>query len=158
LRIQEVDVARTGALRQAVRIDSTAGQARAAGKVAEAMAAEPSHGLMLTFPDGSSVALPVPLVDLVRSIVGELASGRGVTVLPADTVVTPAEVAELLGLSRPFVVRLLDEGVIASERLPSSRHRRIRLDDVLAFAAQREQRREGRRRIGDAVADAGLPY
>jgi excisionase family DNA binding protein len=113
---------------------------------------------MLTFPDGSSVALPVPLVDLVRSIVGELASGRGVTVLPADTVVTPAEVAELLGLSRPFVVRLLDEGVIASERLPSSRHRRIRLDDVLAFAAQREQRREGRRRIGDAVADAGLPY
>ena len=76
-------VARTGALGQAVRIEATAGQARAAGKVAEAMAAEPSHGVTLSFPDGSTVALPVPLVDLVRSIVGELASGRGVTVLPA---------------------------------------------------------------------------
>lgn len=151
-------MARTGALRQAVKIDSSAGQARAAGNVAEAMAGEPSQGVMLSFPDGSSVALPVPLVDLMRSIVGELASGRAVTVLPADTVVTPAEAAELLGLSRPFVVRLLDEGVIPSERLPSSRHRRIRLDDILVFAAQREQRREGRRRVGDAVSEAGLPY
>lgn len=63
--------------------------------------------------------------------------------LPADTVVTPAEAADLLGLSLPFVVRLLVDRVIASERLSASRHGRIRLDDVLAFAAQREKRREG---------------
>lgn len=151
-------MARTGAVRQAVRIDSTAGQAQAAGKVAEAMAGEPSSGVVLSFPDGTTVPLPTSLVDLVRTTAGELADGRGVTVLPSDTVVTPAEAAELLGLSRPFVVRLLDDGVIASERLPASRHRRIRLDDVLAFAAQRDKRREGRRRVGDAVADAGLPY
>lgn len=151
-------MARAGGLRRAVRIDSTAGQARAAGKVVAAMADESSSGVTLAFPDGTTVALPASLVDLVRSTAGELARGRGVTLLPADTTVTPAEAAELLGLSRPFVVRLLDDGVIASERLPASRHRRIRLDDILAFAAQREQHREGRRRIGDAVADAGLPY
>ena len=107
------------------------------------MAGEPSKGVVLAFPEGTTVPLPASLVDLVRVTAVELANGRGVTVLPADTVVTPAEAAELLGLSRPFVVRLLDDGVIASERLPASRHRRIRLDDVLAFAAQREKRREG---------------
>lgn len=151
-------MARTGALKQAVKIGSTTQQARAAGKVVEAMADESSEGVLLAFPDGRTVALPAPLVDLVRSTAGELATGRAVTILPADTVLTPAEAAELLGLSRPFVVRLLDEGVIPSERLPRSTHRRVRLDDVLAFAAQREQHRQGRRKIGDTIAGSGLPY
>ena len=151
-------MARTGALRQAMRIDSTTTQAHDAGKVVEAMADESSEGVVLSFPDGRSVSLPASLVELVRSTAGELAGGRAVTVLPADTTLTPAEAAELLGLSRPFVVRLLDDGVIASERLPRSRHRRVLLADVLGFAAQREQRRQGRRQIGDAIADAGLPY
>ncbi|TAJ18710.1 MAG: helix-turn-helix domain-containing protein, partial [Dehalococcoidia bacterium] len=108
--------------------------------------------------DGRTVPLPAPLAELLARTAGELASGHAVTILPADAMLTPAEAAEVLGLSRPFVVRLLDDGTIPSERLPRSRHRRIRLTDVLVFAALREQRREGRRRIADAVADADLPY
>ena len=87
-----------------------------------------------------------------------MADGHAVTVLPSEVLLTPAEVAELLGLSRPFVVRLLDEGEIPAERLPRSRHRRIRLTDVLAFQARRHQRREGRRRVAAEVETAGLPY
>lgn len=151
-------MARTGALRQAMRIDSTTTPAHDAGKVVEAMADESPEGVVLSFPDGRSVSLPASLVELVRSTACELASGRAVTVLPADTTLTPAEAAELLGLSRPFVVRLLDDGVIASERLPRSRHRRVLLDDVLGFAEQRERRRQGRRQIGEAIDGADLPY
>lgn len=151
-------MARSGALREAMRIDSTTTLADDAGRVYEAMADESAEGVVLSFPDGRTVSLPASLVELVRSTAGELASGRAVTVLPADTTLTPAEAAELLGLSRPFVVRLLDDGVIPSQRLPGSRHRRVLLADVLAFAAQRERRRQGRRRVGDAIADAGLPY
>lgn len=148
-------MARMGALSRAVRIDPTEA---AVDAVAEAMADEPTEGVVLTFPDGRIVALPEPLVELLGHAAGELASGHAVTVLPADAMLTPAEAAELLGLSRPFVVRLLDDGTIPSERLPRSRHRRIRLADVLAFAARRERRREGRRRVAEAVTDAGLPY
>jgi excisionase family DNA binding protein len=72
--------------------------------------------------------------------------------------VRAAEAAELLGLSRPFVARLLERGDIASELLPGSRHRRIRLEDVLAFQDRRERRAEGRRRISDIAATADLPY
>ena len=71
---------------------------------------------------------------------------------------TPAEAAELLGLSRPFVARLLERGDIPSELLPESRHRRIKLEDVLAFQDRRERRAEGRRRIADIAATADLPY
>jgi excisionase family DNA binding protein len=78
--------------------------------------------------------------------------------ISADVTLSPAETAELLGLSRPFVVRLLEREDIPSEFLPESRHRRIRLEDVLAFQARRERRAEGRRRIADIATTAGLPY
>jgi excisionase family DNA binding protein len=66
---------------------------------------------------------------------------------------TPAEAGELLGLSRPFTSRLLDAGEIPSERLPGSRHRPVRLSDVLAFQA----RRESRRAVVEAADAAGIP-
>lgn len=71
---------------------------------------------------------------------------------------TPAEAGDLLGLSRPFVVRLLNEGKIPAEYLPGSRHRVVRLTDVLEFQAKRERRRAGRKRIAAAVEKADLPY
>jgi excisionase family DNA binding protein len=71
---------------------------------------------------------------------------------------TPTEVGELLGLSRPFVVRLIDAGDLPAEHPPNSRHRVIRLSDVLEFQARRERRRTGRQRIAEAVEAANLPY
>lgn len=112
----------------------------------------------MSFPDGRRVALPWSLVAVMRASARELAEGHAVTVLPADAMLTPAEVGELLGLSRPFVAGLLDQGETASERLPGSPHRRVRLADVVAFAERRDRRSEGDRRIADAVADADLPY
>jgi excisionase family DNA binding protein len=85
-------------------------------------------------------------------------NAHAVTVLASDVRLTPAEVGELLGLSRPFVARLLDAGEIKSEHLPGSRHRVVRLTDVLDFQAHRERRRTGRRRMADAVESADLPY
>ncbi len=151
-------MARTGVIKKALQIEAASEQARSASVVVDAMADEGVEGVMLSFPDGTSVALPATLVDVVRKTAGELANGQSVTILPAETILTPAEAAQLLGLSRPFVVRLLDDGEIPSERLPGSRHRRVRLFDVLAFNTRREQRREGRRRVSDAVTEAGLPY
>jgi excisionase family DNA binding protein len=79
-------------------------------------------------------------------------------VLATEVCLTPAEVGELLGLSRPFVARLLDAAEIPSEFLPGSRHRVVRLVEVLDFQAERERRRRGRQRLAQAVEDAGLPY
>lgn len=149
---------RAAVLKNAVHVDAAGREARSAGLVAEAIEEEPDADVVLSFPDGRSVKVPPSLVEVLRASASELASGQSITVLPVETYLTPAEVAELLGLSRPFVVRLLDAGEIPSERLPSSRHRRVRLADVLAFDARREARRAGRRRIVSALTEAGLPY
>lgn len=150
-------MARSGVLKHAVRVDPTKDQAESAGEVAEALESG-LDAVVLTFPNGRQVALPSSLAEVLRASAREVADGHGLTVLPSDAKLTPAEAAELLGLSRPFVARLLDEGEIPSERLPGSRHRRVRLADVLEFEARRDRKREGRRRIAEAVADAGLPY
>lgn len=148
---------RTGALTTAVRVEpSLADRAAAAALLASRGRGRGRAKVVL--PDGTTVALSPALLAVLQATAGELADGHAVTVLPSEVLLTPAEAAELLGLSRPFVVRLLDEGEIPAERLPRSRHRRIRLAEVLAFQSRREQRRAGRRRVAAEVEAADLPY
>lgn len=61
----------------------------------------------------------------------------------ADDEVTPTEAAKLMGVTRQFVDRLCEDGALPFRRLPGSRHRRIRVEDVREVAAEREQRRAG---------------
>ncbi|WP_326552049.1 helix-turn-helix domain-containing protein [Micromonospora sp. NBC_01813] len=129
--------------------DRAAAVSRASAGISEAT---------LRLPDGEEIALPASLVAVLRASAGQLSQGHGVTVLATEVLLTPAEVGELLGLSRPFVARLLDAGELPAEHLPGSRHRVVRLADVLEFQARRERRRAGRRRIADAVQSADLPY
>lgn len=68
------------------------------------------------------------------------------------------EAAEVLGVLPSHLIRLLDANEIPSERVPGSQGRMVRRSDVVAFAEGRERRREGRRRMAAAIADAGLPY
>jgi excisionase family DNA binding protein len=150
-------MARTSVLSSAVRVEPKKAERESAAQVARAVGSRRSS-LMLQLPDGTAVPLPRALVEVLRASADELADGHAVTVLPSEVALSPAEAAELLGLSRPFVVRLLDQGEIPSERLPRSRHRRVLLSDVLAFQARRDRRRTGRQRIAAAVEEAGLPY
>lgn len=71
---------------------------------------------------------------------------------------SPAEAGELSGISRQFVDRLIDIGKLPARRLPGSRHRRLRVADVVAFAARRDERRG---LISDGInvlVDGGAEY
>jgi excisionase family DNA binding protein len=124
---------------------------------AAARMAPDSVEVLVRTPDGGELALPRELVRVLLASAGELARGHAVTVLASEVQLSPAETAELLGLSRPFVARLLDAGDMPSTNLPGSNHRVVRLADVLAFQQRRERRREGRRQIADVLADTDLP-
>lgn len=87
--------------------------------------------------DGSRIELPDELYEVLHAVVTALAEGLAITVAPTHTVLTTSEAADLLGVSRPTLVRLLEAGEIPYER--PGRHRRVRLDDVLAYQ-QRAQR------------------
>jgi len=68
---------------------------------------------------GEEIELPEALIKILQASAEELSVGRSVMVLASESILTPAEVGELLGLSRPFVARLLDQRQIPSEHLPN---------------------------------------
>jgi len=148
---------REGVLGQATRIDPVPADHEALDSLRSCEDLG-SGELVLRTADGTEINLPSSLLRLVVSAANNLAAGRAVMAIPAEVMLTPTEAAELLGLSRPFVARLLERGDIPSELLPDSRHRRIKLEDVLAFQDRRERRSEGRRRIADIAATADLSY
>lgn len=96
----------------------------------------PSREYLLTVDrEGDQVALPRPFFDALLLVAEALASGRAVTVAPQAMLLTTQQAADLLGVSRPTVVRLADAGDLPSER--HGNRRRIRLGDVLDYRDRR---------------------
>jgi excisionase family DNA binding protein len=79
-------------------------------------------------------ALPAEAARAVRAILDRLYAGGKVAVLGEDAELTPNEVAEIVGLSRPLVVRRMEAGDLPFRWVGS--HRRSSLSDVLAFKAK----------------------
>ncbi|GGM27756.1 hypothetical protein GCM10007977_031280 [Dactylosporangium sucinum] len=148
-------MARSSALGDATNIEPGPDDRKVASLI---RSADSDARLLLRLSNGEEVELPDALAKVVRASATEISEGHTITVLASETLLTPAEVGELLGLSRPFVARLLDQGVIASEHLPDSSHRVVRLADALAFQARRERRQEGRKRISQIIESGDLPY
>ena len=86
----------------------------------------------------------------MREVFEDVAKGKQVVILRPDQEVTPAGAADLLGVTRQFVDRLLADDLLPFRRLPGSRHRRIKLGDVLTLAEERDRRRQG----ADAIRSA----
>lgn len=108
-------------------------------------------------PDGQQTPLPIEAYRVLVDVVDAMRRGKGITVMPVDQRLTTQEAADFLGISRPTLIKLLEGDAIPFERPSGSRHRRIRLDDVLRY---QEQRRITSRETLDAMAreshDAGL--
>jgi excisionase family DNA binding protein len=85
----------------------------------------------LVDPDGRRVELPRSVFEALRQVVTALANGQGVTVAPHNAMLTTQEAADFLGVSRPTLVRLLEEGVIPHEM--RGRHRRVMLAHLLDY-------------------------
>lgn len=86
---------------------------------------------LLVDAGGERVAVPSELVAVLRAVVEQLRAGNGVSVASLHAELTTVEAAELLGVSRPHLIKLLDQGAM-SHRMVGS-HRRVRLADVLAY-------------------------
>lgn len=85
----------------------------------------------LTGPHGERVHLPAEVFDVLCEVVDAMSQGLAITIAPVHQRLTTQEAADLLGVSRPTVVKLLEAGEIPFEQ--PGRHRRVRLADVLAY-------------------------
>ena len=100
-------------------------------------------------PDGTGEPITVPSAAfrLLLTILSEMARGNAVRVIPHHAELTTGEAAELLNVSRPYVVRLLDEGQIPSHRVGTHRH--VLFNDVMAY---RDEHYRARSAVLDRMA------
>ena len=121
-----------------------------AGRFAELVTAlEASSGAALTI-NGETIDLPPAVAEALLQVVDAMRRGLAVTVAPQDQRLTTQEAADMLGISRPTLVRMLEAGEIPFEKV--RRHRRLFLTDVLEFRDR--QRRAANEALSDMVADA----
>ncbi|GAB2914437.1 helix-turn-helix domain-containing protein [Paralcaligenes sp. KSB-10] len=93
--------------------------------------------------DGSPLLrLPPKALRLIADLLGSLAQGKAVAIIPKELDVTTQEAAMFLNVSRPFLVRLLEDGKIQYHKVGT--HRRIRFEDVVKY-------KENRRKISEAA-------
>jgi excisionase family DNA binding protein len=103
------------------------------------------------------IELPAGAVTLLMDILGAMASGQGITLIPENAELTTVQAAELLRVSRPFLIKLLEEGKIPYHKV--GKHRRIRIEDVMGYKRAVDQQRE--QALDQLVADAqeqGMGY
>ena len=83
--------------------------------------------------------LPILLVDVMYRAAGMLAEGRPVAVLSDENMLSTQAAADLLDVSRQYLVRIVDAGELVALKVGS--HRRLRVADVVAFQIARDAKR-----------------
>lgn len=106
----------------------------------------------LVGPDGQAVALPAQVSSVLSEVVRAMQQGKAISVAPVDQLLTTQEAADFLGISRPTLVKKLEDGSIAFERPSGGRHRRVRLVDLLQYRDR--QRTERRKALRELTAEA----
>jgi len=94
----------------------------------------------LVGPDNQRHEIPDSLYRLLLCVLRMMQEGMAVSIVPQMQELTTQRAANLLGVSRQFFVRLLDDGKIPFHR--TGTHRRVYLKDVLAFRTRRDQQRK----------------
>ena len=83
--------------------------------------------------------LPMPIVRLLMVALKEMAAGNTVAVLPVPAELTTNQAAELLRVSRPSLIKMLDAGKLPSRKVGT--HRRVRYEDALLYMKNERARR-----------------
>ena len=84
--------------------------------------------------------LPAGAVALLMDILEAMAAGRGVTLIPENAELTSVQAADVLNVSRPFLIKLLEDKVLPHRKV--GKHRRVRMEDVMGYKAKIDRERE----------------
>jgi len=92
---------------------------------------------IVTSGEGNRIDIPRGVFTILVEILQQLSEGHEMAVMPLQAELTTQQAAELLKVSRPYVVGLLDSGIIPSRKV--GKHRRVSVKDVLAYKQASEQ-------------------
>ena len=124
----------------------------------QALQAESHHGggFALVGPDGQHHPLSPTLVLVLERAATLIADGDAVTVVPIARELTTQQAADMLQVSRQYLVRLLDAGELPCRK--TGAHRRLRVEDVTSYKAARDARRRVDLRLLTAISEQSGGY
>jgi len=108
--------------------------------------------------DGHEMPIPEAIYKVLKHVIPLLAADNAVSIVPVGHLATTQEAANLLNVSRPYLIKLLDNGTIPYVRSkePGS-HRRIRFEDLMEYKHKRDiERHKQLRRLTKLSQEAGL--
>jgi excisionase family DNA binding protein len=109
----------------------------------------------LLLPNGEAIPLPKSALSALIEVVAAMARGDAVAVVPVGHELTTQQAADLIGVSRPYLIRLLDFCEIPFHRVGT--HRRIMMKDILDYRRRRDlARRRALRQLTRTSEDLGL--
>lgn len=90
--------------------------------------------------NGEKINIPEPIYQVLLQVVHAMASGKAISIIPQQQELTTQQAAELLNVSRPYLIKLLEQGEIPHIKVGS--HRRVRFDDLINYKQQRDVKRD----------------
>lgn len=109
----------------------TESDSRIAAEASRKLSENATDRLRVRLDDGTELELPQSAARLLIHLLTEMAQGNAVTIIPLHAELTTQEAADFLGVSRPFLIRLLEDNQIPFHK--AGTHRRVRFLDLEAF-------------------------
>jgi excisionase family DNA binding protein len=124
---------------------------RAARRISDYLASHPNDELVEVLPEvggEDALVIPRPTVIMLAQILDALGHGMGVQIIPKEAELTTQQAADMLNVSRPYLIKLLDSEKIPYRRV--GRHRRITFEALVDYKRRDDLKR---RAVADALAD-----
>lgn len=127
-------------------------------KTSAAIAKEESNTVKIKIQEsGEFITVPKKALDLLFTILSKMAEGKSISLVPSDAEVSTQQAADMLNVSRPHIVKLLEQGVIPFKKVGS--HRRILLEDLIKYdATLKEQRSKSLKFLAKQAQELNLGY
>ncbi|XWK86390.1 MAG: helix-turn-helix domain-containing protein [Phormidium sp.] len=111
----------------------------AIAKLEQILSLETSQ-IKLVGSNGEEVIISQSVRSMLRQVVRAMASGKTITFAPHNCELTTQEAADILNVSRPFLIKLLEEEQIPYIKV--GKHRRIRYEDLMKYKEKRDEKRD----------------
>jgi len=104
-----------------------------------------------------TVSIPTSALRLLLDVLTEIGQGNAVSIIPIHAELTTQEAADVLNVSRPFLVQLLEKGDIPFHKIGT--HRRVRYQDVIAYKNRIDaERRKALDELAAQAQELGMGY
>jgi excisionase family DNA binding protein len=127
-------------------------------RVSSCLRAASSSGVKIMIEEsGEFITVPKKALSLLITILSNMSEGKSITLIPTDSEVSTQQAADMLSVSRPHLVKLLEGGTIPFRKVGS--HRRILLRDLIAYENGLRKTREAQLQfLADQAQDLNLGY